>query len=246
LLFTAAGLSDSGIPRWNTLIMKAAYYGCLVIASFALCSLIAYPLWNKIASYTPPAAWVIAPVVTGALCWFILFMDHRKNSIFSVVAGMPHCVGSVVLCGTLLSGCVLSVLLPFFQAEFKGEKQFFKQLQTAAIRKIADYSPSRIIVFRSKIPAKYLFYNEVTSPVTRVESVAQAVEKFQPDTRVIFLFRNRPEIRKEFTDGCSQAKIPVTEPFLQEESSRWSSRQARDNSYVAFLVTLPGRQTRTK
>ena len=241
LLFTAAGSNDREAPRWSTLIMKAAYYGCLVVASFALCSVIAYPLWNKIASCTPPAAWVIAPVVTGAVCWFVFFMDHRKNSILSVAVGMPHCVGSVILSGALLSGCALSVLLPFFRSEFKNEKRFFKTLHETAIQKIADFSPERVVVFRSEVPAKYLFVNELTSPVTRVARVEQAMEKFQPGTRVIFLFKNTPEIKKDFSESCSRLKIVPAQPFLQEENSRWSSQKEKDDRFVAFLVTLPGK-----
>ena len=241
LLFTAAGVNDRKAPRWSSFVMQSAFYGCLVIASFAICSVIAYPLWNKLASCTPPAAWIIAPVLTGGICWFIFFMDHRKNSILSVVVGMPHCTGSVILSGVLLSGCVLSVLLPFFHSEFKSEKRFFKTLHETAIQKIADYSPARIVVFRSKVPAEYLFYNELTSRVTPVERVEQALNKFQPGTRVIFLFRNTPEIKKDFSESCSRLKIPFAQPFLQEKNSRWSSQKEKDNHLVAFLVTLPGK-----
>lgn len=243
LLFTAAGVNDRMPPRWSSFVMKTAYYGCLVIASFALCSVIAYPLWSKLASCTPPAAWVIAPVVTGGICWFIFFMDHRKNGILTVAVGMPHCTGSVILSGVLLSGCVLSVLLPFSHSEFKSEKRFFTALHETAIQKIADYSPARVVFFRNEVPAEYLFYNELTSRVTRVERAEQTLNKFQPGTRVIFLFRNTPEIKKDFSESCSRLKIAFAQPFLQEENSRWSSQKEKDSHFVAFLVTLPGKHS---
>ena len=242
MLFGAAGLSDYGVERWNKWAFAAAFYICLAGASLCLCSIIGYPLWKKIADYTPPAALVLAPVITGGLCWSILFMDHAPGSALSCFIGLPHRAGAVFLTGTLLTGCAISVLLPVIRGEFRTEKHFFLELHRAVLKLPESGSPA-LVTFQRRLPPEYLFYNNLTLPVPRTDDLELPVFR-KGGTQTVVLFKDRSRIREAFFSQCRKKNVTDVEHFMNEEISRWSSPDSRNNRYTAYLISLPNERTK--
>ena len=242
VLFGAAGLSDYGVERWNKWAFAAAFYICLACASFCFCSIIGYPLWKKIADYTPPAALVLAPVITGGLCWAVLFMDHAPGSAMSRFIGLPHRTGAVFLTGTLLTGCAISVLLPVIRGEFRTEKRFFLELHRAVLKKFPESGSPVLITFQRRLPPGYLFYNNLPLPVPRADDLDSPVFR-TGETQKVVLFKDRPRIREDFFSQCRRKNVTAVKHFMSEELSRWSSQDSRNNRYTAYLISLPNERT---
>ena len=242
MLLGAAGLSDYGVERWNQWAFTAAYYICLFFASLCFCSIIAYPLWSKIADYVPPAALVLAPVITGGICWTILFMDHAPGSSLSRFIGLPHRAGTVFLTGTLITGCAISILLPVIRGEFRTEKPFFLDLHRAVLKKQPETGALRIFSFMRRVPPEYLFYNALPTPVPRGDDLASTV--FRENSAAVVLFKDRSHIREAFLKQCRENGADAGKPFLAEELSRWNSPNSGNGRYTAYLISLPKERTK--
>ena len=244
ILFGCGGLCEKGIPQWNRIAFKASGYVCLIAASLGICSIIAYPLWNKLAGCTPPAAAVIAPVAAGVVSWIILFMDYRRNSAFAIVTALPHRIGSVIFSAAVMSGCFMSVLYPVYLRETRKEKSFFTALYEAGTKARRTLTPGdgQIVFFGKKVPAAFLCANEVTKPVLCVENVNSSFLEATPGSRIILFFKKSPENLKKFTGECARLKIAPGEPFLTEEISRWRTPAPAMAPYTAYMVTLPGKE----
>ena len=238
LLFCAAGFGGRGVPQWNHKAFSAAYYFCIGAASLCICSFITYPLWDKIADCTPPAALIIGPVAAGLIGWLILFMDHRNNCSTTRLIGLPHRLGSTLFAGTILSGCAISVMLPVICKEFETDKRFFIELH----REVAERSPDKgripVVSFAHPVPAAYLFYNDLDKPVALVDDLELLIRKY-PGRQVVILMKNREDLADKFTRQCNKYRIDAGKPFLAEEVLRWRAPDSRNDSFVAFLITLP-------
>ena len=242
ILFGCGGLCEKGIPQWNRIAFKASGYVCLIAASLGICSIIAYPLWNKLAGCTPPVAAVIAPVAAGVVSWIILFMDYRRNSAFAIVTALPHRIGSVIFSAAVMSGCFMSVLYPVYLRKTRKEKSFFTALYEAGNKARRTLTPGdgQIVFYGKKVPAAFLCANEVTKPVLCVENVYSSFSEATPGSRIILFFKKSPENLKKFTGECARLKIAPGEPFLTEEISRWRTPAPAMAPYTAYMVTLPG------
>ena len=239
LLAGCGGLAGTAENKWTFPVVSAVYYIMLVCSAAAVCSIVAYPLWHKLAAFDPPAPLILWPVAMGALAWFALFMDHRKNSVLTVMTGLPHRLGSTVLAGTVLTGCCMSVLQPVINSELGCGKKFFCKLQKQALQELPDYSSDKIIFYRNRIPAGFLFYNRLFSPVTRVENLGEVVKKF-PGMRVLLLVRRDGELQEKFKKECAGFNIRITRPVLSSGDSRWAFCCNGDAHYSAFAAVVPG------
>lgn len=242
LLFCAAGFGGKGVAAWNQHALNTAYYFCITAASFCVCSIITYPLWEKIADYTPPAALVLGPVAAGVLSWLLLFMDHRANSSITRLIGLPHRMGSTLLAGTILSGAALTVVFPVVSQEFDTEKRFFQELHRQLSDKGSKTGKTAVASFGSPIPPAYLFYNALTTPVPTVDDLELLVRK-NPGKQVAVLMKKRKELQARFNAQCKKYKVYSGKPFLTEKVLRWRAPDSRNDNFVACLITLPGGKT---
>ena len=71
--------------KWTVFAVSAAYYILLIAASAAICSIVGYPLWNKLTAMVPSVSLLLWPVAAGAAAWFVLFLDYRKDNFLTVV-----------------------------------------------------------------------------------------------------------------------------------------------------------------
>ena len=239
LLFCAAGFGGRGIDSWNQTAMSAAYYFCILAASLCVCSIITYPLWEKIADYTPPAVLVLGPVAAGIISWLILFMDHHANSSISRLIGLPHRLGSTLFAGTILSGAALAVVLPVISQEFETEKRFFLELHRQVTEKSKENGQVFVASFASPVPPAYLFYNGLETAVPLVDDLELLIRKY-PGKKVAVLMKNRKELQARFNTQCRKYKISPENPFLTEKVLRWRAPDSRNDNFVACLITLPG------
>ena len=243
LLFCAAGFSSRVTQDWNRLFFTAAWYLCIVLASLALCSIITYPLWDKVADYVPPAALVFGPVAAGVICWWALFMDHTENSSFSRLMGFPHFFCSVLFSGTILSGCFLTVVLPAYFSECNTGKRFFPEFRQKALESLPAGMPLRIMTYRTTVPAGYLFYNNISAPVERISDVGELVKKY-PGERIILLMKNRKELLDQFDRECRKYNIVTGKALLSEKNVRWTPSADRNDRFVSYSVDMPSKKLR--
>ncbi|MBR2871898.1 MAG: glycosyltransferase family 39 protein [Lentisphaeria bacterium] len=239
LLLGCGGLTGPGANKWIFPAVSIIYYAMLIFSSVFFCSVIAYPLWRKLIAFSPPLPLLLWPAAMGALAWFALFLDHRRNSILTVATGLPHRLGSSILAGAVLTGCCMSVLQPIINSEFGCGKKFFRRLQKQALRKLPDYSSHKVIFYRSRIPAGFLFYNHLFSPVTRVENLRETLKKF-PGTRVLLLVKADKELQQKFKEECAALNIRLTHPVLSAGNSRWAFCCSGEAHYSAFSAVVPG------
>ena len=241
LLFCAAGFSGKGAGSQHA--WDVAYYFCITAASLCVCSIITYPLWQKIADLTPPAALVLGPVAAGIISWLILFMDHRPNSSITRHIGLPHRLGSTLFAGTILSGAALAVVLPVIGQEFETEKRFFLELRKQLSEKGVEKAAVPLVCFGSPVPVAYLFYNALTAPVAMVDDLEVLVRKY-PGKQVAVLMKNRKELQTRFNAQCRKYKIHSGKPFLTEKVLRWQAPDSRNDNFSACLITLPPEKVR--
>ena len=244
ILFGCGGLCEKGIAHWNNIAFKLAGFFCLTAASLGICSIIAYPLWKKLAACTPPAAAVIAPVAAGFVSWIILFMDYRRKSAFAIVTALPHRIGSVIFSVAVMSGCLMAVLYPVYLRETRTEKSFFTALSEAGSKARRTLTPGdgQIVFFGKNVPPAYLCANELTKQVPCVEILNSSLSGAVPGSRVIFFFKKSSEKFEQFTGECARLKISYGKPILTEEISRWRAFGAAVAPYTAYMVTLPGKE----
>jgi hypothetical protein len=163
-------------------------------------------------------------------------MDHGSQSFLARLLGLPRCAGAVVFSGTILSGCVLSVLLPVIQEEFRTEKEFFRALHRKTLKALPGRSSPGVIAFRQRVPGGYLLYNDLKAPVRKVNDLREIFRE-HAGKKVVVLFRSRA--KESFLGQCREYGLPDGTPFLTQKISRWSSPNTRNNYYVTYLLTLP-------
>ena len=213
----------------------------LVASSVAVCSIVIYPLWDKLTTCVPSATLVLWPVAAGGAAWFALFLDYRKNNVLTVWTGLPFRLGSSVLAGTLLMGCCMSVLQPVSHAEFGCDKKFFRELHSIALRELHDYSTERIIFYCTRVPGGFLFYNRLVSPVTGAGNVGETVSRFA-GSRVIFAVREEREIQEKFMKECKALNIDPKAVTLNFSRSLFCGGEEH---YSVFTAELPQKRVKT-
>lgn len=232
-LFSAAGFCQWGEFKWNKAVFSAAYYILIICASLCIGTVIGYPLWERLARCTPPAALVLAPVAAGILAWSALFVDHKKNTTLGNHAGLPHPVVSVILAGTLLSGAFFSVLLPVVTDFFDSQRRFF-----TPFRRIEAHLGCRVVSFMESVPAACLFYSRIKHAVPRTDDLGELAQKF-PGSKVLIVFKERRDICEKFSDQCRKYGVAPEKPYSREDLSRWSAPDSREEKYISYLITLP-------
>lgn len=206
MLLGCGGVAGETEEKWISVTVSGAYYIALTVASAAICSIVFYPLWQKLTLFAPSASLMLWPVAAGGVAWFALFLDHRKNNILTVLTGFPHRLGSTVLAGTILTGCCMSVLQPVIHAEFGCGKKIFRNLQETALRELPAFSPEFIIFYRTRVSGGYLFYNRLFSPVSSTGSIREIMERFS-GSRVLFVVKDDKALLDEFRKECRNLNI---------------------------------------
>lgn len=163
-------------------------------------------------------------------------MDHKKNNSLDHLAGLPHPIASVLLAATLLSGCVFSVLLPVVHLVFDSRGRFF-----AAHQNPEEGFGYRSASFMESPPPACLFYSRSKSQVPRVDDLKELIRDY-PGEKVLLFFKERKETLELFLKQCRRYGISEDKNFTREELSRWRAPDARDDHYVSYLITLPGKR----
>ena len=246
-VITAAGLLDCGREEWNVWAVAATRSVLVVLAALGAVSPVALPVWRQLFKTELPVVVLLTLPVMGAAVLLIMILDSYPTRPLGRLTGLPERLGSTVLGGTLITICLISLVVPALR-EMRYEKPFFLSLRPV----FAELEPDSVIFAGSRSnSAVMLFYTGLKKPCTVVsdgdlagfgEAVARRAGKH---LAIVTRYREKREL--EFLRrGAAAAglKLDVKAPDHLEKSPQGYG--ANDRRRACWLVTAPAANEKGK
>lgn len=239
-LATAAGLLGGGCERWNGWAVTATRSVIVLLAALGAVSPVALPVWRQLLKIELPVAVLLAWPVTGIAVLFIMLLDSHPARPLRNLTGLPERLGSAILGGTLVTICLISLVVPALR-ELRAEKPFFLSLRSP----LSELEPDSVIFVGDRSnSAVMLFYTGMNAPCTIVSAgdasgFAEAVKR-RGGAHLAIVTRYRAGRELEFLRRSAEAaglKLDVNAPDRLEEAP--PGYGSGDRRRACWLVTAP-------
>ena len=246
-LGTAAGLLGGGRESWNDLAEKFTRSCIVLLAALGTVSPVALPVWRQLLKIELPVVVLLAWPITGAVVLLVTLLDSYPTKPLCKLTGLPNSLGSTILGGTLITICLISLVVPALR-ELRSEKPFFLSLRPL----FSELEPDSVIFVGDRSnSAVMLFYTGMNSPCTVISDgdgagFVEAVEK-RRGAHLAVLTRYRAGRELEFLRRSSAAaglKLDINAPDRLEETP--PGYGDGDRRRACWLTTAPAAGVKDK
>lgn len=234
----AAGLLELGREDWKRWAVIATRSGIVLAASLCAVSPVALPVCRRLLKIELPLAVLLALPIMGLAVLVLMLLDSHPARPLCKLTGLPHDLASTILGGTLISICLISLVVPSLRG-LRSEKPFLRSLAPRFSELDAD---SVFFIGSFRTSAAVLFYTGLNAPCTIIAEGDLDKFKREVDKRrgahLAIIARRREKRELEFLRRCAAEtglKIDVDSPDLREGPAYGDGERRRG----CWLVTAP-------